>query len=161
VEKDLLDNAKQYAFRLLGHRQRSSAEIAERLKKKKYKPEVVSGVVIMLERTGCLDDERYARDFIEAKLKLNPAGRKYFKSELFKKKIPGRIADKVLDEVLPEEKEYEAAHDAAVKLHSKYKNLDEETRYKKIYGRLARKGFSVETAIDILNELREQKDIGR
>ena len=150
---DSLDGAKQYAFRLLGYRQRSRKEIAERLRKKGVSADLTAGVIKTLERTGYLDDERFARDFIESKLSTNPAGRRYFKAELLRKDVAGETIEKVLDEALPPEKEYEAACNTAFKTFSRYARLDERARLKKVYGHLARRGFPGGTIADILNRL--------
>lgn len=147
------DSAKQYAFRLLGYRQRSHSEIAERLKKKGVKAGIISDVIKTLERTGCLDDGRFARDFIEARMSARPAGRKYFKAELLKKRVSEETAEKVLDDMLPPEKEYEAAYNAGLKVFSRHAGLDEEIRFKKVYGYLIRRGFPGETAGEVLNKL--------
>ncbi len=153
---DSLDSAKQYAFRLLGYRQRSRMEIVEKLKKKGVPAGITADVIKALERTGCLDDERFARDFIESRLIANPAGRKYFKAELSKKNVAGETVEKVLDEVLPADREYEAAYNTALKIFSRYSRLDEKARLKKVYGHLIRKGFSGETAGDILSRLGDE-----
>lgn len=147
------DSAKQYAFRLLGYRQRSRSEIADRLREKGVRADIISVVIKTLERTGCLDDERFARDFIEARMVARPAGRKYFKAELLKRRVAEETADKVLDDMLPPGKEYEAAYNAGLKIFSRHAGLEEESRFKKIYGYLIRRGFPAETAGEILNRL--------
>ncbi len=151
-----VDSAKQYAFRLLGYRQRSRQEIQDKLRGKGTPRVIIREVIKILERTGQIDDERFARDFVEAKLVSNPAGRKYFEAELSRKQVPQETAEKVLDELLPPEREYEAAYNLAVKMLAGHTGSEETSRFKKIYGRLARRGFPAEAIGDILNRIKPE-----
>ncbi len=153
MDKDNLDSAKQYAFRLLGYRQRSRSELSERLKRKGMSDSVVKKVLETLDRTGYIDDERFARDFVENRLSTNPAGRRYFRAELYKKKVPAEIVERVVEEALTDEIEYEAAYNLMLKLLSRTSSLSREEKIKKAYAYLGRKGFSAETTADVLNSL--------
>ncbi len=151
MDRTTLDSAKQYAFRLLAYSQRSSKQLLDKLLLKNIPGPTAREAVKALERAGCLDDERLAKDFIQSRLRANPAGNKYFRYELMKKQVPEKIIEKALEEVLPPEKELEAAYNAAAKVLAKNSGMDSRKRLKKVYDNLARKGFSSEAASEILS----------
>ncbi len=153
MDRTSLDSAKQYAFRLLAYSQRSSKQLIDKLRLKGIPGPTAREAVKALERAGCLDDERLAKDFIQSKLRTNPSGKKYFRYELMKKQVPEKIIDKALEDVLTPEKELEAAYNAAAKVLAKTSGMDGRKRLKKVYENLARKGFSGETAGEILSRI--------
>jgi regulatory protein len=152
MDKNSPDSVKQYAFRLLAASPRTKGEIAGRLREKGASRDVTAGVIETLERAGYVDDERFARDFIQSKMRTNPAGRKYFMAEFSRRKVDMQTVEKVLEEVLPPESEYEAACEAARKASSRFARLEEGAKLKKVYGHLLRRGFSGETAGDIITK---------
>lgn len=152
MDSNETDAAKQYAFRLLGARPRTRREITGRLERKGISVRAVREAVNALERTGCLNDERFARDFIEAKLRTAPAGRKFFRAELLKRGVDEQTAETALEELLPPAKEYEAACSAAMRAFARYSGRGGEAGLKRVYAHLLRRGFSTEAAGDAVSK---------
>lgn len=148
MKNNSYESARKYAFRLLACSPRSIRETEERLKVKGFPRDSVSRVLVELAEAGYLDDEKFARDFILAKLANSPAGKKYLRAALLGKKVDEAAAEKALEEVLTPEREHEAACRAAVKLFSRYSRVGEKEKAGRVYLALLRKGFPPETAED-------------
>lgn len=68
------DDALQRAYRFLGHRDRSVAEVRAHLEAKGVEPEAVEAAVAELTEQGYLDDARFARRFVADKRELDSWG---------------------------------------------------------------------------------------
>ncbi len=64
--------AKDYAYKLLSYRQRSTKEIKERLEKKGFPLRVIKKAIKYLSEIDYLNDESFAKFWIRAKTKANP-----------------------------------------------------------------------------------------
>jgi regulatory protein len=99
--------------------------------------EIFDEIIEKLEELLLLDDESYARMFIESRIKNKPRGKFVLISELMSKGVNKDIANKVCDELI--EDEYDILKRAFYKKYKSYK-LDIADRKKVAY--LQRKGFS-------------------
>jgi regulatory protein len=70
-----LQHGLDLAYRYLGHRDRTVAEMRRHLASKRVEPATIDEVVGELGRAGYLDDERYARRFAEDRRTLDAWGR--------------------------------------------------------------------------------------
>ncbi|HEY3188825.1 MAG TPA: RecX family transcriptional regulator, partial [Solirubrobacteraceae bacterium] len=73
-EEERLQHVLDLAYRYLGHRDRTVAEVRRRLEAKHVQPAVVEEAVAELERQGYLDDARYARRFAEDRRTIDAWG---------------------------------------------------------------------------------------
>jgi regulatory protein len=94
-------------------------------------------IVEKLEEMNLLDDEEFARLFVESRIKNRPRGKFVLVSELIGKGVDKEIAIKVCDELI--EDEYDILKRTFYKRY-KSEELDLEDRKKVAY--LQRKGFS-------------------
>jgi regulatory protein len=94
------------AYRLLGHRQRSTAELRRRLLDKGHTGEAVAGALERLTADGLLDDEAFARAFVHDKRAAGGWGRARLERELGRLGVPAAVVAAALgDEGEPVELE--------------------------------------------------------
>lgn len=132
-----MDLAYQRALRYLGMRPRSSAEIATYLKRKEYDESVVEVVVRRLHERGYLDDEAFARFWVENRNRFRPRGAQALRYELRQKGVERETIDATL-----EEQDEDAAAWAAVEGKiSRWADLEKMEFEQKLMAFLARRGF--------------------
>ncbi len=84
------------AGRFLETRSRSVAEVRRRLTSAGYRPELIEGAIAKLLEFGMLDDEVFARTWVESRDRARPRGERAIRSELLQKGIDRETVDLVL-----------------------------------------------------------------
>jgi regulatory protein len=139
-------------FKFLSFRQRSRKEILDYLKKKKLGEKEIELVVKKLEKLGFINDEEFARFFIQSRIKGRPKGKRLLAQELRQKGVEKEIIEKILEEVeLPE---IELAAKAIEKKLKNFLKLRPQDARVKIANFLARRGFSWETIKELIDRTR-------
>lgn len=137
--RERLERAKGRALRLLGARNRSEAEVRERLCRAGYEEEIVSDVVAWLYRLGYLDDERFAREWVEARLRSRPSGRIRLAWELRQKGVEPETVERALAN-LDADAEVALAVEAARRRYGAERAAPEALA-RKVHAFLVRRGF--------------------
>ena len=86
------------AARFLEARHRSVAEVNRRLRSSGYRPDLVDGAIERLLELGILDDEAFARAWVESRDRARPRGERAIREELRLKGIDRATIAAVLDE---------------------------------------------------------------
>ena len=86
------------ALRFLEARARSEAEVRRRLTSAGYRSDLVDGAVVRLGELGILDDEAFARAWVESRDRARPRGERALRRELSLKGIDREVLDDVLEE---------------------------------------------------------------
>ncbi len=149
MDDEKLQEAKNYAFRLLSYRERSKYEIKSRLLKKGYNREIAHRVIDDLSRLDYLNDERFARKWVKDRINHKPRGSNLLKYELKDKGINRHTIDQVLSELLHEELEKKMAARLAQKWLKI--NKDKNNYYLKLKRYLANKGFPTYIINDVVS----------
>jgi len=141
------------ALRFLEARPRSTAEVRRRLLTNGYRPDLVDGCVERLLDLGILDDEAFARTWVESRDRARPRGERALRSELARKGIDRAVTNEVLDDREAEHPEADA--DAARRVLARHASAlarvaDPRARRQRAYALLARSGFDSETATDVI-----------
>ena len=148
------------ALRFLEARHRSVAEVRRRLLTRGYRADLVDGAIARLLELGMLDDEAFARAWLESRDRARPRGERALRAELARKGISREVVDAVLDERGKTDGNGEPGEDpdavAARKLLSRHaRNLervaDARTRRQRAYALLARNGFDSDTALSAIS----------
>lgn len=147
VLEEQFRHCRDDAFRLLSYRARSEQELKERLEKKGYSPEIVERVLARLRELGIVDDERLAREYVQTRISVGHKGKFRVKQELLKKGIPPETVSAALQQAPAE---LEAARMVVEHYLPRYRRLDPQTRLRRLYGLLARRGFAADTIEEIL-----------
>lgn len=140
-EEQLLQ-ARNYAFRLLSYKARTTAELKQRLGRKGFGPEIVAATLDRLRELRLLDDEGFARQFVEDRVRVGHRGRLRIRAELAKRGIErGQIEAALAD--APDE--VAAAQAVADKYRRRNRRLEPAVLRRRLYGFLARRGFTRDT----------------
>lgn len=84
------------ALRYLEVRARSVTETRRRLADAGYRRELIEGAIVRLLALGLLDDEAFARQWVESRDRARPRGENALKRELRLRGVESRIVDDVL-----------------------------------------------------------------
>jgi len=138
------------ALRFLEPRQRSIGEVRRRLTRVGYQPVLVEGAITRLVELGVLDDQAFARTWIESRDRARPRGERALRRELAVKGIDREVVDTTIEE--REAAAPEADADAARALlgrnaRSLARVPDLRARRQRAYALLARNGFDAEATV--------------
>lgn len=148
--EDTAAGALKYSYRLLAKRDRSVKELRDKLLEKGFSGETTDLAVKRLEDDGYLDDRRTAEAFKRYALNNKHLGRFGVRSFLIKRGIGEGLAD----ELAGHEDDYIATAKTLVTRKLKLlKDCDKDTKRRRIYGLLARRGFDGETINDVIKYL--------
>lgn len=145
--------ARKRLLRLLSFCPRTVQEVRRRLQRERFPAQAIEKAVIEAQERGWLDDESFAKLWIEDRLASKPKGPWLLKVELRAKGVSERHIDHALDAIKIDE---EALIGDLLQRHSsRYQSDDPETRERKLYAFLKRRGFSPPA---IRNALRAGRD---
>lgn len=115
----------------------------------------VEEALTVVRTAGMVDDQHYARSFVERKL-AQGYGLNRVKRELYSKKLPQEVMEEVLEEFQDEDPR-EKIEELVEKLlnTSTYRKLEEPKRRTKLTQALVTKGFSFHDINDVLQDLEE------
>jgi regulatory protein len=146
------EQAFEIAGRFLGTRPRSRWEVEQRLRRSGTSDAVVAATLERLERLGFVDDEAFARWWVEQRDRHAPRGRMALESELRAKRIPPVIIATLRDgpdREQPTTDEERAA--AALERHLKGRPLPDDPKALQRLGMfLVRRGFAPSTARHVI-----------
>lgn len=137
------------ALRFLEPRERSIGEVRRRLSRVGYREELVEGAIARLIELGMLDDQAFARTWIESRDRARPRGERALRFELARKGIDKQTADATIAARAAEQPDADA-EGAARLLARNARSLarvgDLRARQQRAYALLARNGFDPEVA---------------
>lgn len=146
---EAVEKAKAYVLRLLSRRAHTKKEICDKLAGRGYEQGAIEQTLSMLKRLNLIDDELFARQFVEQRLRLRPSGRMALVRDLAHRGVPAEIIDCVLDDVLAGIDNEDVALDLMMSRANRYRGLSREKAIGRMYGFLARRGFEVSVARDV------------
>lgn len=144
-EKAVLDKAYDRSLNLIMRRPRSEWEIRDYLQRKNYDQKIIASVLSKLGEAGYIDDEGFARRWIENRRLLKPTSKRKLRLELKQKHVPDEIIHQCLGDNETDEVEVVRGIIEKKRMQSRYQ--DEQ----KLIAYLARQGFSyadIKTALD-------------
>jgi len=145
VSEESLDTALQRAYRYLGHRDRTVAELRRHLEGKRVEPDTIDEVVAELHEQGYLDDARFAQRFAEDRRTLDAWGAERIERKLREAGVPAEHIEAALSTQTADE-----AREAALDLLRR--RLSEPPRddrgRERALGLLVRRGYDLELAYD-------------
>jgi len=150
-QQDGISQAKAGAVNLISRRPRSVAEVEQNLQKKGFEAFVIEQTVVQLQDVGLLDDEAFARYWVEQREAFKPRSHLALRQELQQKGVNRAIIEAVLRDV----DQTAAAQRAAAKQARRYTHLTEDEFRNKLGGFLQRRGFHYEIIKQVIDELWE------
>lgn len=144
--------AREYVFLLLKYRSRSEKEVYDRLKRKKFEEGVIREVIQELKGKGFINDEDFARVWVESRIK-KPLGLRRLAQELKQKGVNRQIIDNQIQKAAQGYPEREIVSGIARQRLERLKGIDQQKARMRVYSYLLRRGFSPEIIIDCINGL--------
>lgn len=142
--------ARDKALRLLAVRDRTEAELRQRLRADDYSEAEVDDTLAWLRTIGYVDDQRTAKLLVEHHNRFRPLGRKGMEFELRRK----GVADSVIAEVSNSaDDDYCMALALAEKRMQRLRDLTPEKQYQRLGAFLGRRGFSWDIIHRVLREV--------
>ncbi len=143
------------ALDMLALRGRSAAELRRALVRKGESPAHVDAAIARLVGAGLLDDAAYARQFVRAKMAGPGFSRRRIQVELAKRGVAREVVDAAIAEVVAEDEVDEAAvvERVAAKKARTLARLDPETRRRRLYAFLARRGYELDDVRRVIERL--------
>jgi regulatory protein len=131
---------------LLSYRLRSEWELRDYLRRKKAPEEYVDKILNKLSINGYVNDELFAKRWVENRRLMKPTSRRKLMMELKQKRIPNEIIDKVLSEDKDQVNEREVLKELIEKKRQRYPDQLKLMQY------LARQGYNYDDIKSALGE---------
>jgi regulatory protein len=144
------------AIRLLTSRPRSTREIQDRLRRKNYDDETIERVIAKLRDWRYIDDDAFARYWVENRESNRPRGRRLLEQELRQKGVERETVANAIDEAEIDELTG-ALEIARAKLRS-YLDLEPPVARRRLGAFLARRGYGFGVIKPALDELFGESD---
>jgi regulatory protein len=145
LTEDSYEKAKESALRFITYRPRSVAELRRRLTQKGYAEPTIESVIARLSELELLDDRAFARYWVEQRETFKPRSHLALRQELFQK----GVARHLIDEVVADVDEPDAALRAAKRKAARWYHLPEEEFQEKLGNYLKRLGFGYEIVREV------------
>ncbi len=153
------EKARRSALKMLDRRAYSARELVQRLVKRGHDEETSQACVRALAEAGAVDDRALGESVARAELARIPAGRALLEMKLVRRGIDRALAGEIVREALSARAADEDAEDVARRhLKSLAPTLGLDAVRRRLYGKLARRGFApdvargaVERVVDGLN----------
>ena len=153
--RDERNRAFDRAVHFLSYRPRSRAEVERYLRGKGIADDAAADVIVRLEQAKYLDDEDFARFWLENRERFRPRGQRALRYELRQKGVSDAIIARVLDDVDDEAYAWRAVEGRL----SRWANLPASEFRQKVTGFLSRRGFDYGTISLTLDKASQILDI--
>jgi regulatory protein len=120
------------------------------LARKGFEQQSISNVIELLKESGFLNDESFARAYVDDKTRLNDLGAYRLKAELRKKGIDEDLIKETLSDLEPD---IEHLVELVQKKYSNSLTGDENSTMRKAAGFLQRKGYGYDVIKKVLEKL--------
>ena len=137
---DELERARAKALDFLSYRSRSAEEVREYLERKHFRSDIIEDIMARLRGVGLIDDQAFAQYWVDNRTRFRPRGARLLRHELRQKKV----APEAIEAALEAYDERTALMLAAEQQARRLRHLPEEQFRRRLFQRLARRGFSYE-----------------
>jgi regulatory protein len=141
-------DAYDAAVRYLGGRPHTVAEIHRHLRSKKFDAETIDHAIDRLRAQRYVDDEAFARWWVEQRERFKPRGDRALRTELAQKGVARDVVDVVLGERAPDA-DVEQARRALLRPLTRWAEMPIAEKRRKIHTYLAARGFDYETIDEV------------
>ena len=144
-KEEQLQEAHSRALHFLAARDRSQAEVSNRLLRLGFNTEVIEAAVARLQEQGYVDDERFAESFVHKGLHSGWAERR-IKVEMLRRGLERELVERALAAVSENEELAKACDETLMNMvrrrFSKQFALDPVMAERRLAGFLARRGYN-------------------
>jgi len=156
-EQEGLALARNIALRQLSHSPKTRQQLEQTLHKKGVSGPHVIEVLDRLTEVGLVDDLAYAHLFVRSRCASKKISRFSLMRELRAKGVADDLAQIAIGEISDDD-EYQLARQAAEKKLRSMRGLSQKVVVQRIFGMLARKGYSSAVASKVLGSLELDSD---
>ncbi|WP_408899271.1 regulatory protein RecX [Nocardioides sp. R1-1] len=143
--------ARKIILDQLSIKARSRRELEERLARRNVPEDVMDRLLDRFEEVGLVDDEAFARAWVEGRQRSRGLARTALAVELRRKGVAEETAKSVLAEVDPDEEEENARLLVRKKVRS-MRGVEEQVAVRRLVGMLARKGYPPGVAYAVVRD---------
>jgi regulatory protein len=138
------ERAMRLAFRAVGQRERTVAELRTFLERKRVEPDSIDVAVAELEEAGLLDDARYAQRFAEDKRQLDRWGSERIARELHRR----GVAPDLIEVAVADQSREAELQTALVLLEQRAPTVSDDRERDRAWRLLVRRGYEAELAYE-------------
>lgn len=149
LEQDQQAEVYQKALDFIAYRPRTAQETRRKLQQAGYEAFLIDNTIAALSDNGLLNDEYYAQQWVEERMRLKPRSKRVLIYELRQKGIPDDVIQSAVEEV----DDFRSAYEAAEGRLSRYEGLSKFEFRNKLGSFLAGKGYSYEVIAEVTQEL--------
>lgn len=142
-----------HAMRFLQRRMHSRSELKAKLGRQEYDAATIESVLDSLERSGYVNDAKFAQSNVESSAKSRHHGRRRAAIELLKKGVVGEDARKALENVYDTHDSLGVARELARKKRASLMKLDPQVARRRLAGMLMRRGFEYDVVRPVIDEV--------
>ncbi len=150
LNSDQFQKTMDSALRFLSYRPRSEKEVRQNLARKRFPEPFIERAIIRLKELRFVDDEAFARFWVENREANSPRSHRALKYELRSKGVDQEILDEAIDDTVDQDA---SALAAARKKLASLRNLEYNDFRQKLGGYLARRGYDYDTIRSVVNTL--------
>lgn len=151
TDAEVASFAQEIVVRKLTDRAHSRADLAQTLAQKQVPAEAAEAVLAKFEAAGLINDEEFARSWVQSRQRGKGLARNLLAMELRRKGVDEEIAQRALSELDPEA-ERASAHRLVQRKLRTMQGLDQHVQIRRLVGLLARKGYAPQVAFDVVRE---------
>jgi regulatory protein len=141
----------EYALKLISRKRYTQKEMEKKLKGKEFaKGDDIEKVIARLKEYKYINDDEYAKDFIDNRVRFSPRGKRLMALELRKKGVSKEKVKKAISD--SEINEIDLARQILKRKQSSLKKFSGQKRKEKIFMILASKGFEFDTIYKVADE---------
>lgn len=148
------EQAYNSALNYLSFRPRSARELQDYFRRKGIAAEPADAALARLRRIGLVDDEAFAKFWIENRQNFRPRGARALRAELYRKGVDRETVDEALETAGDEEQN---ALNAARKKAGSWRALDEREFAQRLIGFLQRRGFAYAVGARVAQQLLSER----
>ena len=130
---------------------RSRSELETALAKRNVPADVAAQLLDRFEEVGLIDDEAFARSWVESRQRTRGLAGRALAQELRRKGVDDDLVRDTVDDIDPDAERENARTLVRKKLRS-VRNLDRQVQVRRLAGMLARKGYSSGLAYAVIRE---------
>jgi regulatory protein len=158
VGDDPQERARQVCLRMLTAAPRTTAQLADAMRRKGVPDDVAQAVLGRLAEVGLIDDAAFARAWVESRHHARGLARRLLAAELEKRGVRGEDVRTAVGALDPDE-EIATARRLVARAMAGTKGRPLPARIRRLVGLLARKGYPAPLAYRVVREALEQEGI--
>lgn len=155
---DPYERARQVCLRMLTVAPRTSAQLADAMRRKGVPDEAAGAVLGRLTEVGLIDDAAFARAWVESRHHARGLSRRALTAELQRRGVPGEDVQAAVGALDPDE-EIATVRRLVVKAMTATRGRPLPVRIRRLVGLLARKGYPAPLAYRVVREALEQEGV--